>query len=97
MFPSYFYLSPYSTLHHFSGKKHQYFSLSTLLMELYLANRTQTIPTTIRAKAIDSFGAESDWATLDVTMPKIKSISKVFEMQERLFSQLHTQLLEGVL
>ena len=30
---------------------------------------------TIKAKAKDKYGAESDWATLKVTMPKIKKIS----------------------
>ncbi len=48
----------------------------------------------IRAKAIDSFDAESDWATLEVTMPRNKPISNVFETHNRLLFRLITQLLE---
>jgi hypothetical protein len=33
---------------------------------------------TIRAKSFDSYGEESDWATLDVTMPRNRAINTPF-------------------
>lgn len=39
---------------------------------------------TIRAKAIDIYGTESDWASFEVTMPKNKAVSTSFFLQ-RLF------------
>jgi len=42
---------------------------------------------TIEAKAKDSHGAESDWATLEVTMPKNKVFNFNFNLLEWLFER----------
>ena len=39
---------------------------------------------TIRAKAIDMFGAESDWSTLQVKMPKNRLFNPLLQLLERL-------------
>ena len=51
---------------------------------------------TIKVKAKDEFGAESDWATLEVTMPKNKAMDMSFfrflELHPRMFSMLRQLL-----
>ncbi len=42
---------------------------------------------TIKAKAIDTLGEESDWAYLEVTMPKNKDFNNNFNILERLFER----------
>jgi outer membrane protein assembly factor BamB len=57
-----------------SGWKYDYTSYDTLFYHTY----TKIGLYTIRAKAGDDFGGESDWATLTVSMPKNKIINTPF-------------------
>jgi len=41
----------------------------------------------IKAKAEDIYGLESDWGTLEVTMPKSKTIHFNFNLLSRLFER----------
>ena len=49
------------------------------------------VTSTIRAKAIDSNGAESNWGSLTVTMPRDKTVSNNMFLQKMLerFTLLH--------
>jgi outer membrane protein assembly factor BamB len=47
----------------------------------------------IRAKAIDIYGAESDWATLEVTVPRNKPILNAFEQRFQLLFTLFSRFI----
>ncbi len=67
------------------GKLHGPFSSGSIVTLNYSWRKKDSY--TIRAQAIDTYGAESDWGTLEVTMPKTKPSIFNFPILNQIFER----------